>query len=86
MITVDYFHVLLDNHEVIFAEGAPTESLLTGPMTIKSFNAETLEELHAIFPNLLDAAGQPVRPIMKGDPMRQLIARHRKNEQPLLQV
>lgn len=86
MITVDYFHVLLDNHEVIFAEGAPTESLLTGPMTIKSFNAETLEELHAIFPNLLDVIGQPARLIMKGDPMRQLIARHRKNEQPLLQV
>ena len=29
--TVEYFHLLFDRHEVIFAEGAPSESLFTGP-------------------------------------------------------
>ena len=32
MPRVDYFHVLLDRHEVVFADGASAESLLPGPM------------------------------------------------------
>ena len=28
--TIDYVHVLFDEHEIIFAEGAPSESLLLG--------------------------------------------------------
>jgi hypothetical protein len=27
--TIDYFHIELENHDVIFSEGAPTETLLT---------------------------------------------------------
>jgi hypothetical protein len=86
MITVNYFHVLLDHHEIIFAEGAPTESLLTGPMAVKSINADALDEIHAIYPDLMVAAGLPARAIMKGEPVRQLVARHQKNAQPLLQA
>lgn len=86
MDRVTYFHILLDRHEVIFAEHAPTESLLTGPMALKSFNAETLREILAIFPKLLATITEPARCIPRGHQIRSMIARHRKNAQPLLQV
>ncbi|WP_298258428.1 Hint domain-containing protein [uncultured Litoreibacter sp.] len=82
---VSYYHILLDHHEIIFAEGAPTESLLTGPVALKSINAAARKEIEEFFPQLIEAAGSPARVIMKGDPMRQLLSRHRKNAQPLLQ-
>lgn len=36
---VDYFHLLLDRHEVIFAEGLPTESLFPGPMALQNMKS-----------------------------------------------
>ena len=33
---VEYFHLVFDRHEVIYAEGAPTESFFPGPEAIKS--------------------------------------------------
>lgn len=36
---VDYYHLLLDRHEVLFAEGMPTESLFPGPMAIQNMRA-----------------------------------------------
>ena len=72
-----YIHFQLDRHEVVFAEGAPTESLLPGPMV------QTLLPLTA--PQMLCTAdGAPARPIPKGHVIRQLIARHRANAKPLL--
>jgi len=34
--SVDYLHLLFDRHEILFAEGAKTESLYPGPIAIKS--------------------------------------------------
>lgn len=51
---VTYFHILFDEHEVIFAEGAPSESLLLveGAKPHRGFSQETLDEVLAIFPEL----------------------------------
>ncbi|MDG1339311.1 MAG: Hint domain-containing protein [Paracoccaceae bacterium] len=49
---VEYFHLLFDHHEVIFAEGAPTESFYTGPEALKAISAEAMEEILAILPEL----------------------------------
>ncbi|WP_120499848.1 Hint domain-containing protein [Roseovarius sp. EL26] len=85
--SVDYFHLLFDQHEVIFAEGAPTESLFTGPEALKSFSTELREEILTLFPELTitDGAPRPALPLPSGKVSRQLIARHAKNQQPLLQ-
>ena len=83
---VEYFHLLFDHHEVIFAEGAPTESFYTGPEALKAISAEAMEEILAILPelNLLSYAPDPACHIPTGDLQKKLVARHAKNNQPLI--
>ncbi|WP_371225961.1 Hint domain-containing protein [Roseovarius sp. 2305UL8-3] len=85
MLSVTYYHLLLDRHEVIFAEGAPTESLMTGPMARCAIGCAAVREIRDLFPELLLSASYPARIIPKGHQMRNLIARHAKNTKPLLQ-
>ncbi|MGA0615257.1 Hint domain-containing protein [Paracoccus sp. KR1-242] len=54
---VEYFHLLCDRHEILYAEGAAAESLYLGPQARRSLSPEAVEELTAIFPELMD--GQP---------------------------
>lgn len=49
---VEYFHILLDGHEVIFANGASTESLYPGPQALKSLDPENRAEILELFPEL----------------------------------
>lgn len=48
---VEYFHILLDRHEILLAEGAPAESLHLGSETMKTLDAEAQAEIAAIFPD-----------------------------------
>ncbi|WP_420557811.1 Hint domain-containing protein [Roseovarius sp.] len=50
--TVDYFHLLFDRHQVIVSEGLPTESFLPGPQIKDSFEAEVLQEICTLFPEI----------------------------------
>lgn len=83
---VDYFHLLFDRHEVILAEGTPSESLFTGPEALKSVSKEARAEILTLFPELHSDTGaaEPACPIPKGKLQKQLIARHAKNARPLL--
>lgn len=83
---VDYYHLLFDEHEVIFAEGAPTESLFTGPEALKAVGADARSEIMSLFPELADmsATPQPARFIPCGRLQKQLIYRHAKNQKPIL--
>ncbi len=56
---VDYFHLLFDRHEVVFANGCETESLFTGPEAVRALGGEVLRELAAIFPALIEAGTTP---------------------------
>ncbi len=80
--SVAYFHLLMDAHEVIYAEGAPTESLLLGRETLKALSDEVLEEIRTLFPRILYAAsGQnTARLIPRSKQQKNLIARHAKNK------
>lgn len=49
---VEYFHILFDRHEIIFAEGAPTESFHPGHYTLAELDAPVRAELEALFPDL----------------------------------
>ena len=42
---VKYFHFMFDAHEVVFSNGAPTESMFTGPQAILALDAEAREEI-----------------------------------------
>lgn len=84
---VTYFHLLLDRHEVLWSDGAPTESLFTGPQALKSVGEEAVAEIAALFPEVLSAAYRPVlarREPEKGRRAKRLVARHRKNGKALI--
>ncbi|WP_299659043.1 Hint domain-containing protein [uncultured Ruegeria sp.] len=85
--SVEYFHLLFDSHQVIFAENAPTESLYTGPEALKALSVAARREIVEIFPELaeLNYRADPARFIPRGRLQAQLISRHLKNNKPLLQ-
>lgn len=66
---VTYVHVMFDQHQVIYSEGLATESFLPGPQTTKSFEAEIVEEISTIFPELNvqtgEGYGPAARPLLK---------------------
>ncbi|WP_181318319.1 Hint domain-containing protein [Pseudogemmobacter blasticus] len=88
MAAVEYFHILFDRHQIVFAAGAPMESLFTGPEALKSVGPEARREIFEIFPELetLDATAlpQPARPIQSGRIARKLAARHVQNGMTLI--
>ena len=84
--SVTYVHLLFDRHEIVYAEGAPTESLFPGPEALKSVSPVAQREILAIFPELaVQALGpEPAAFIPPGKLQKKLISRHRQNVQPLL--
>lgn len=53
---VDYFHILFDRHEIIFANGAACESFHPGQQGWKALDDATRDEILDLFPEL---AGDP---------------------------
>ena len=49
---VEYFHLLFDDHQMIWSEGLLTESFQPGPQTLSGFDDAVQEELFALFPEL----------------------------------
>lgn len=83
---VTYYHMLFDDHQVVYAEGAPSESLYTGPEALKAISNEARDEVLALFPELADRGYTPEFATFAPDGKRQkkLVARHLKNGKPLL--
>lgn len=83
---VEYFHLLLDQHEIIYSEGAPTESLFTGLHALKSLSYDAREEIATIFPEIAkrDHAPKPARYIPDGKKQKRLIERHLKTNKYVL--
>lgn len=85
---VEYFHILLDTHHILMAEGAPSESLLVGPQVVKNMSADAREELVEIFGEGIltgELPASPARTIpQKGRTMRNLVRRHNQNGKPLM--
>ncbi|MEM8755031.1 MAG: Hint domain-containing protein, partial [Pseudomonadota bacterium] len=84
--TVEYRHILFDRHEIVFSEGAATESFFPGAEAMKTLAAPQRAELLSLFPEL-DAAGTPrwgpARAFAPGARARRLAARAERNGQPL---
>ncbi len=49
---VSYVHLLFDQHEIVVANGLPSESYHPGTETLDSFDAEAVAELRRLFPDL----------------------------------
>lgn len=50
--TVEYFHILFDGHEIIFANDAPSESFHPGEVGLSVIEDACREEIFTIFPEL----------------------------------
>ncbi|MCF2870789.1 Hint domain-containing protein [Octadecabacter sp. G9-8] len=79
--SIEYVHLLLDDHAIVLAEGAGTESLLVTQSSLAALGPDATREIADLFPLLLDAgAGMtPTCPIPKGAAQKQLVGRHAKN-------
>ncbi|MBV1863265.1 MAG: Hint domain-containing protein [Rhodobacteraceae bacterium] len=49
---IEYYHMLFDTHEIVFAEGAPSESLHLGTEAIASLRTASVREIYQLFPEL----------------------------------
>ena len=73
---VTYIHIMFDQHEIVFAEGAPSESFYPGQTSMSQMETEVRDEIFKIFPELekLDPTlcYPPARPFLKGFEARAL--------------
>lgn len=85
---VEYFHLLFSEHRIVYAEGAPSESLLVGSKALTAMSPAAREEIQTIFPELADPdfTPEPARYIPLDKLQVKLVERHLENEQPLLQL
>lgn len=85
---VEYFHLLLDDHEILLVEGTPTESLLVGPGAVAALGANAVEEIKTIFPDLSLESFHPSTACYVPSPKMQkrLVARHALNQKPCLEM
>jgi hypothetical protein len=83
---VSYFHLLLDHHEIVYANGVPSESLYLGQEAQKSLSPAGQKEIVALFPELLLLTFMPksCRPIIRGKRARKLAGRLSQNSKPLV--
>ncbi|PTE14292.1 Hint domain-containing protein [Pseudogemmobacter blasticus] len=49
---VSYWHFLFEQHEIVYSNGAPTESLFTGPEALKALTPDQQQEILTLFPEL----------------------------------
>jgi hypothetical protein len=80
--SITYVHLVFDTHQIVFAEGAPSESFYNGEASLAGLTSEARRELLSLFPaamlNRPDAGA--VRPILQGAQARELARRLGKNE------
>ncbi len=66
---VEYFHVMFDQHQVIYSEGLATESFLVGETIREGMDRAQRDELLELFPELAARAASvaeiPARPVLR---------------------
>ncbi|PZX14570.1 Hint domain-containing protein [Celeribacter halophilus] len=84
--SVEYFHMLFDQHEIVFSNGAATESLFTGPEALKAVSEDARAEILELFPDIAtQTALLPARHIpQKGGMVKRFVERHAKNNKALM--
>ncbi|QDA35708.1 Hint domain-containing protein (plasmid) [Paracoccus liaowanqingii] len=86
--SVEYFHLVFKQHEVVFAEGAPTESFLIGFEAKNILSKAQRDEFAALFPEV-DEIGYleaPAHTIPSRMLQKELVRRHMKNAKNLLSL
>ncbi len=69
---IEYFHILFDTHEIIYAEGAPSESFHLTATAADALTADVRNEILALFPELGETS--PARPAVTDGELASLLA------------
>ena len=62
---ITYFHMVFDQHEIIYAEGVRTESLHLGAEALGRLDAKAREEILAVFPEAAYRSSETARPCLR---------------------
>ncbi|WP_281201007.1 Hint domain-containing protein [Paracoccus chinensis] len=83
---VTYVHFLFDDHQVVWSNGAETESLHPGRTALDMAGEAAREEILALFPELRNGSltRPSVRVLASGRMGRKLAMRHAQNRRPLV--
>ena len=86
--SVEYFHLVFKKHEVVFAEGTPTESFLMNFETQKTLTRAQREEFASLFPEVgeIGYRGAPAHAIPSRLLQKELVRRHVKNAKGILSL
>lgn len=79
---VTYWHFLCDAHQIVFAEGTPTESLYLGQQARNSLSEDAMGEILCLFPDLMTdtAIRSPARSFVNGPQLKNLVSRIIRND------
>lgn len=86
---VAYYHILFDQHRILISNGAMTESLFTGPEALRTVSEQARTEITMLFPELSEPEYEAVPGAFipsTGKGVKKLVARHLKNNKPLLSL
>lgn len=86
---ISYHHILFDRHEILFANGAEAESIYLGAQTKVLFGKDKFSEM-CLRIQRVDIASdgntlRGARQMVQGKTARQMVARHIKNQKPLVE-
>ena len=87
---ITYYHVMLESHEVLYANGILAESLYLGRQALKSVPKPYWQEIETILGTSIDTIHkgldqvQPARVLSRTKRAKRLVKRHAKNRRPLL--
>jgi len=85
---VRYIHIMFDQHEIVFANGMPAESLYLGHQAIAAMPEDTRREILELFPQVETPGFAPPMARLsprKGRQVRKLLDRHIANTKPVYQ-
>ncbi len=84
---ITYYHILVQDHEILFAEGAPAESLYLGKEALNAMEPASHKELRQIFGTawgrFITDPPPTARQLVQGNKLRNLVGRYHKNNIPL---
>lgn len=81
---ITYFHLVLERHEIIFAERAPTESFYCGETGLRALPKAQRDELQSLFPDLPLRAPKSACLIPHQRRQKRCLARHAVHNRPLI--
>ncbi|SOH93917.1 Lamin Tail Domain [Monaibacterium marinum] len=87
---VSYYHIMLDAHQVLSAEGLWSESLYLGPQALNTIPDELLQDALDVLgltrEQIRNSHVKPARHLASVRQGRNLIVRHQRNAKPLMRL